>query len=68
MLGHKIVGCPHSIENKKYERNALIFNCVFVFSNKTDTKPFEGVVKKLCKYLTAAEVCDLFSQCEMAQM
>lgn len=55
-----MVGCPHSITNKKYERNALIFNVVFVFDSKCNTQPFETVVEKLCKYFMEAEVGAMF--------
>ena len=60
-----MVGCPSSITNKKYERNALIFNVVFVFDSKCDTQPYEAVVQKLCRYFTDAEVrsncCTVYS-------
>ncbi|KAL5515966.1 hypothetical protein EMCRGX_G001221 [Ephydatia muelleri] len=46
-LGYRIVGSPRSIENKKYQRNAFIFNFVFVFEVNTDTALFEPVILKL---------------------
>lgn len=53
--GHIFVGCPVIIDNKKYARNALIFNLCFVFDNKTETSNYEPVVKKLASYLTQLE-------------
>lgn len=55
-LGQKIIGCPVYIENKKYDRNALIFNCCFLFDEDTRTVRYEPVVKKLATYLTQLEV------------
>ncbi|XP_065178631.1 GATOR1 complex protein NPRL2-like isoform X2 [Sycon ciliatum] len=60
VLEHSMVGCPNCITDKKYERNALIFNIVFVFDTKCDTQPFEPVVKKLCKYFLDAELDSCF--------
>jgi len=54
-LGHKIVGCPVCIEDKKYARNEFIFNLCFVFLPKTDTTQYEEVVKKLADYFTTLE-------------
>ena len=59
-LGQKIIGCPVSIANKKYDRNALMFNCCFLFDGDTRTARYEPVVKKLANYLTQLEV-SLFS-------
>ncbi|KAH3819040.1 hypothetical protein DPMN_120770, partial [Dreissena polymorpha] len=55
-LGHKIVGCPVYIDNKKYDRNALIFNCCFLFDCDTRTARYEPVVKKLAAYFTQLEL------------
>ena len=55
-LGHKIVGCPVVIDNKKYERNALIFNLCLVFHKDCETEKYEGIVKKLASYFTILEV------------
>ena len=55
-LDHKFVGCPISIENAKYSRNALVFNVCFVLRPTVDTIRFEGVVKKLAGYMTSLEV------------
>lgn len=53
---HKILGCPIYIDNKNYARNALIFNVCFVFDTKTNTVPYENVVKKLAGYFTTLEI------------
>lgn len=59
-LNHKFVGCPISIENAKYSRNALLFNVCFVLGPNVDTIHYEGVVKKLAGYLTSLELEDGF--------
>lgn len=56
-LGYRIVGSPRSIENKKYQRNAFIFNFVFVFEVNTDTALFEPVILKLGAAFKTYEVC-----------
>lgn len=55
-LDHKFIGCPISIENAKYSRNALVFNVCFVLGPNIDTIRYEGVVKKLAGYMTSLEV------------
>ena len=55
-LEHKFVGCPISIENAKYSRNALLFNVCFVLAPDVDTIRYEGVVKKLSGYMVTLEV------------
>ena len=50
------MGCPVSIGDTKYERNALMFNLCFVFEQHVDTINHEPVVKKLASYLTQIEV------------
>ncbi|CAL1534555.1 unnamed protein product, partial [Lymnaea stagnalis] len=55
-FGHKFVGCPISIDNDKYKRNAFIFNVCFVFDEDTNTSEYGPVVKKLADYLTRIEV------------
>lgn len=52
---YKILGCPVCIQDKKYERNALIFNLCFVCTAQSKTKHLEPVVKKLADYLTTLE-------------
>ncbi|KAJ7381925.1 Nitrogen permease regulator-like 2 [Desmophyllum pertusum] len=55
-LDHKFIGCPISIENAKYSRNALLFNVCFVLGPNVDTIRYEGVVKKLAGYMTSLEL------------
>ncbi len=55
-LGKKIIGCPVSIKNAKYSRNALVFNLCFVCDIQTDTAPYEPLIKKLASYLITFEV------------
>ena len=56
-MGHKILGCPIIIrDDKKYKRNALIFNLCLVFEENAATEIYEPVVKKLASYLTLLEV------------
>jgi len=45
--GYRIVGCPKCIDDNKYQRNAFIFNSVFVFDSTTDISPYEPVIQKL---------------------
>ena len=59
-LDHKFIGCPISIENAKYSRNALVFNVCFVLGPNVDTIRYEGVVKKLAGYMTSLEVIKNF--------
>lgn len=55
-LEHKFVGCPISIENAKYSRNALLFNVCFVLAPDVDTIRYESVVKKLAGYMVTLEL------------
>lgn len=55
-FGKKFVGCPVCIEDKKYKRNALIFNLCFVFNEDFNTTSYGPVVKKLAAYLIQLEV------------
>ncbi|KAL4225814.1 Nitrogen permease regulator-like 2 [Mactra antiquata] len=55
-VGHKIIGCPVRIEDKKYDRNALMFNCCFMFENQTRTARYEPIVKKLASYFRQLEL------------
>lgn len=55
-LGHKILGIQVCIEDKKYDRNALSFNCCFMFDSETRTARYEPVVRKLASYFTQLEV------------
>ena len=54
--GYRIVGCPKSIQDKKYARNALIFNFVFIFEVEADTSPFEPVIQKIGEAFKIYEV------------
>jgi len=54
-FGYTFMGFPVVIEDKKYHRNALIFNTVFVFDEETEISEYEAVVKKLAGYLTSLE-------------
>ncbi|KAF8979143.1 Nitrogen permease regulator 2 [Entomortierella lignicola] len=51
----KVMGFPISLEHKKFERNALIFNLVFVFDKDAETSSYEPVVRKMAKVLKALE-------------
>lgn len=66
-LGYKIVGCPVSIGDTKYQRNALMFNLCFVFEQEVDTINHEPVVKKLASYLTQIELESGFLSAERSQ-
>jgi len=53
---YQIVGFPVVIEDKKYPRNALLFNLAFVLNLETNTKAFEPVVRKLANILINLEL------------
>jgi len=59
-FGNKFIGCPISIDNDKYKRNALIFNVCFTFDEDTNTAHYGPVVKKLADYMTQLEVRSSF--------
>ncbi|KAL3272445.1 hypothetical protein HHI36_013925 [Cryptolaemus montrouzieri] len=52
---HKILGFPIRIDDKKYARNAFLFNLCFICDSNTRTVHYEPVVTKLSDYLTAME-------------
>ncbi|XP_062523134.1 GATOR1 complex protein NPRL2-like isoform X2 [Corticium candelabrum] len=52
----KILGCPQSIEDKKYKRNALLFNFGFVFDPDAKTTAFQPVIKKLSSCFRTLEL------------
>ncbi len=52
---YTFMGYPVVIEDNKYSRNQLFFNCVFVFSSDDDAEEYEPVVKKLANYLLTLE-------------
>ena len=62
VTGYKFIGCPKCIKDNKYERNAFMFNFVFVFDSSTDTSPYEAVILKIGNAFKSYEVCpfDLF--------
>ncbi|KAJ3061355.1 Nitrogen permease regulator 2, partial [Rhizoclosmatium hyalinum] len=51
-----IIGHPVSIEDAKYERNAFLFNLVFVFDSNDKTQPYEQVVRKMSRILRSLEL------------
>lgn len=56
VAGCKFIGCPKCIEDNKYERNAFMFNFVFVFDSSTDTSPYEAVILKMGNAFKSYEV------------
>ena len=56
VAGYKFIGCPKCIEDNKYERNAFMFNFVFVFDSSTDTSPYEAVILKMGNAFKSYEV------------
>ena len=72
-----VMGCPKCIDDKKYERNAFIFNFVFVFSSSTDISAYEPVIQKMgnafrtyevsCKYMGMCISCSwyIYVICEL---
>ncbi|KAF9961791.1 Nitrogen permease regulator 2 [Modicella reniformis] len=52
---YKVVGFPINLEHKKFERNALIFNLVFIFDKDAETSSYEPVVRKMARVLKALE-------------
>ena len=63
------MGSPRCIDDKKYARNAFIFNFVFVFASSTNTTAYEPIVTKigdtfrtcevslLCSFLSDVKLC-----------
>ena len=56
VAGYKFIGCPKCIEDNKYERNAFMFNFVFVFDSSMDTSPYEAVILKMGNAFKSYEV------------
>ncbi|KAI8620391.1 nitrogen permease regulator 2-domain-containing protein [Chytriomyces sp. MP71] len=50
------VGHPVSIEDARYERNAFLFNLVFVFDTNAAIQPYEQVVRKMARVLRSLEM------------
>ena len=61
VAGCKFIGCPKCIEDNKYERNAFMFNFVFVFDSSTDTSPYEAVILKMGNAFKSYEVHQICS-------
>jgi len=55
-FGYSFMGYPIIITNKKYQRNQIIFNVVFVFDEADDVQHFEPVVTKLADYMRILEL------------
>ncbi|XP_071983512.1 GATOR1 complex protein NPRL2 [Engystomops pustulosus] len=55
-MDKKLIGCPVCIEDKKYSRNALLFNLGFVCNARAKTCALEPIVKKLAGYLKTLEL------------
>ena len=53
---YRVMGCPKCIDDKKYERNAFIFNFVFVFSSSIDTSTYVPVIQKMGNAFRTYEV------------
>ncbi|KAI9345553.1 nitrogen permease regulator 2-domain-containing protein [Obelidium mucronatum] len=51
-----IIGHPVSIEDVKYNRNAFLFNLVFVFERNAKTQPYEQIVRKISRILRSLEL------------
>lgn len=54
-FNYTFMGYPVVIEDRKYSRNALFFNMVFVFDGEDDAEEYEPVVKKLANYFLTLE-------------
>ncbi|KAI9296912.1 nitrogen permease regulator 2 [Neoconidiobolus thromboides FSU 785] len=53
---YKIIGYPITIKNRKYERNALMFNLCWVFNGKDEVKSFEPIIGKMGLVLKGLEI------------
>lgn len=51
-----VLGYPVNISDRKYERNEFIFNFGIVVPDKTDTKPYEDVVRRLADTFREMEI------------
>ncbi|KAI9032463.1 nitrogen permease regulator 2-domain-containing protein [Hyaloraphidium curvatum] len=51
----KLVGHPVMIEDPKYPRNALIFNCCFVFERSADVSCYENIVRRVARVFRLVE-------------
>ncbi|KAJ3130743.1 Nitrogen permease regulator 2 [Physocladia obscura] len=50
-----LVGFPVSINDPRYDRNAFIFNLVFIFDVDADISPYEQIVTKVARILRSLE-------------
>lgn len=53
---HRIVGFPVILKGPHYEREMFQYNLCFVFQRDLDVSPYEPVVRKVARVLTACEV------------
>lgn len=52
----KVVGYPMTIEHRKYERNALMFNLCWVFDSHAVITSYEPIISKMAAVLRSLEV------------
>ncbi|KAI0217123.1 Nitrogen permease regulator 2, partial [Massospora cicadina] len=52
----KVAGYPITIENRKYERNALMFNLCWVFDSHAVINSYEPIISKMAGVLRSLEV------------
>jgi nitrogen permease regulator 2-like protein len=55
---HRIVGFPVILKGTHYEREMFQYNVCFVFQRDLDVSPYEPVVRKVARVLTACEVSE----------
>ncbi|KAJ9070912.1 Nitrogen permease regulator 2 [Entomophthora muscae] len=53
---YKVVGHPMTIENRKYERNALMFNLCWVFDAHAVVNSYEPIISKMAVVLRSLEI------------
>jgi nitrogen permease regulator 2-like protein len=53
---YHILGCPISIQDRKYERNAFLFNLCLVFDDQAELDVFRRIVPKIAFVLRISEV------------
>jgi len=51
----KLIGHPVMMEDSKYPRNALIFNCCLVFERNADTSCYENIVRRVARVFRFVE-------------
>lgn len=62
-FGYTFMGYPIMITDKKYARNALFFNFVFVFDEADEVLEYEPVVTKLAGYMKTLELEACYISC-----